>query len=554
MPDTPDRRAGRFAPDAVARRNFGTSFRGFDQLEVKAFLAEVAEALREAADREADYRTRVETAEARTARAETVDESRLTEILGEETARVILAAKEAAAQIREKAEDSVARMLREAQSAAATIRGSAEAEAEMTRATTAAAAAAELEAARTEGRQMVAEAQAVRERVLDDLARRKKAARQQLEQLRAGRDRLLTAYGVVRATLDEATEELRVAVPEARAAAEAASPVEEEPEAAADEVVVVIVEPEPEPEPPAVVILEVVETVDDIADELPAAEFVPIVPSAPFEAVRLVVVPELGADAPPDSATDDSVGELFARLRAGQPDAEGDAEAAPESSADNDALDTEAVLARRDAVTDEVEHQLARRLKRVLADEQNEVLDRLRRVRPQSLADVLPPPEEQAARYAAGARADLRAAAAAGAMFFPGAKGTTSEVGDLAGELAGVIVGLVRDKIGRGFADAGDDPEELAERIRACYREWKTQRIGDTARHFVLAAFSRGLVDAQPDHVKLRWVVDDGGTPCPDAEDNALAGALERHEPFPTGHHYPPAHPGCRCLVVPEGQ
>ena len=72
------------------------------------------------------------------------------------------------------------------------------------------------------GREMVAEAQKVRERMLSDLARRRKAFRQQIERLQAGRDRLMSAYDVVRETLDVATEELQVALPEARLAAEAA--------------------------------------------------------------------------------------------------------------------------------------------------------------------------------------------------------------------------------------------------------------------------------------------------------------------------------------------
>src|SRR6185503_4499978 len=84
-------------------------------------------------------------------------------------------------------------------------------------------AAAEVEAGRQEGREMVAEAQKVRERMLNDLARRRKAFRQQIERLQAGRDRLLAAYDVVRETLDVATDELQVALPEARLAAESAS-------------------------------------------------------------------------------------------------------------------------------------------------------------------------------------------------------------------------------------------------------------------------------------------------------------------------------------------
>ena len=89
----------------------------------------------------------------------------------------------------------------------------------------------ELEAARTQGKEMVAEAQAIRERVLRDLAARRKKARQQVEKLNAGRERLLKAYAVVRHTIAEATDELSTSLSDARLAADAAARrVEEEPD------------------------------------------------------------------------------------------------------------------------------------------------------------------------------------------------------------------------------------------------------------------------------------------------------------------------------------
>ena len=30
-----------------------------------------------------------------------------------------------------------------------------------------------------------------------------------------------------------------------------------------------------------------------------------------------------------------------------------------------------------------------------------------------------------------------------------------------------------------------------------------------------------------------RWLVDDGGSPCPDAEDNSLAGLVVKGDPYP---------------------
>jgi hypothetical protein len=67
----------------------------------------------------------------------------------------------------------------------------------------------------------------------------------------------------------------------------------------------------------------------------------------------------------------------------------------------------------------------------------------------------------------------------------------------------------------------------------------------------VFGAFGRGLYVALPEGASARWLVDDGGVPCPDCDDDALAGAVTKGEPFPTGPCHPPAHPGCRCLLVP---
>ncbi len=88
--------------------------------------------------------------------------------------------------------------------------------------------------ARREAQHLVAEALGVREKLLGDLARRRRAAREQVERLNAARERLLAAYAVVLRTADEATAELKVALPAARVAADqAARRVLEEPEPSA---------------------------------------------------------------------------------------------------------------------------------------------------------------------------------------------------------------------------------------------------------------------------------------------------------------------------------
>src|SRR5207245_7946942 len=106
-----------------------------------------------------------------------------------------------------------------------------------------------IEEAQTRGREMVGEAQAVRERILKDLSRRRKVAATQLEQLLAARERLVAAYDMVRDNLDAVTHELAVVESEARLAADvAAFKPPPEPEAE-DELPAAEVEAEPEPQP-----------------------------------------------------------------------------------------------------------------------------------------------------------------------------------------------------------------------------------------------------------------------------------------------------------------
>jgi len=74
----------------------------------------------------------------------------------------------------------------------------------------------------------------------------------------------------------------------------------------------------------------------------------------------------------------------------------------------------------------------------------------------------------------------------------------------------------------------------------------------EATRHVVLAAFGQGQVAVRPAGAPVRWVPDPTAPACPDCEDDALAGTVPSGQAFPTGHAHPPAHPGCRCLVVGE--
>jgi hypothetical protein len=122
----------------------------------------------------------------------------------------------------------------------------------------------------------------------------------------------------------------------------------------------------------------------------------------------------------------------------------------------------------------------------------------------------------------------------------------------LALALAREVVEPLRERLSRALEGASDvdDPSEVAESLRAKYRQWKVQHIEEAARHHAVAAFAVGAFAATPYGARFQWVVDQDNH-CPDCDDNALAGPTAKGEPFPTGQLYPPAHPGCRCLLVP---
>jgi hypothetical protein len=228
-------------------------------------------------------------------------------------------------------------------------------------------------------------------------------------------------------------------------------------------------------------------------------------------------------------------------------EADGDSDVEPVEELDPDA----AVLHERDTHLGPVEHELGRRLKRVLADEQNEVFDLLRRDQPAGLDDVVPTAGEHVRRYAAAALPDLDLAALSGAASVD--RELTEPCSALASELGQSLVEPMRERIARSFDECEGDLEEVTERLRSVYREWKGQRIGDTVRHYAAAAYAWGVYEATPSDTELRWLVDRSGEACPDADDNALASGVRKGEAFPTGVLCSPAHPDCRCLVVPVG-
>ena len=197
-----------------------------------------------------------------------------------------------------------------------------------------------------------------------------------------------------------------------------------------------------------------------------------------------------------------------------------------------------------------------RKLKRVLADEQNDVLGALRRSEPvPDLDGLLPWAAEQAAQYTDAITVELIAAVEAGAA----SVGSTGDVdlgpeGPLAPvreQIAEELVAPLRERLARSVADGDDQNDVVAKQARGIYREWKTQRIDEHLDDLFRLAYCQGAFAGLGPGATAVWVVDPAGPPSPDCEDNGLAGPVTRGDAFPSGHLTPPMHPGCRCLLVP---
>jgi len=308
--------------------------------------------------------------------------------------------------------------------------------------------------------------------------------------------------------------------------------------------------------------------------------------------------PEVEAGEPPSG--NDAVESLFARIRQGRQQAvdqardvldagddDAETEDEPESSpaaeveepvaeeeaetggdGDDESVHSDAderLLQDRDAAVVDLERDLNRRLKRALQDEQNDLLDRLRGAKgTPKPEDLLGDPAAQVAGYAAAARPALVKLAAAGAKIGGGwltaaggkpsrRKVADDRVSEQADHIASEVAEPLRRRLVEIFAEqAGEGAEVLTESLGAAYRSVRSHRIEAIASDAVIATFNLGAWTAWPDGTPLRWIAEDLDGPCPDCDDNTLAGGVPKGEPFPTGQPHPPAHEGCRCLVVPD--
>ena len=613
------------SPAAVGSAQFSVVRRGFEQEEVRDLLRGVSAELARLQERERFLESELRAMQTRGLSAPgALDEEMVTALLGEETARVLTSAREAAKQQIARAAETAERLVREASSDAARIRQEAEIESSRQRNDAVADVEAEIELAKQQGREMVIEAREYREKVLSELARRRELAREQIEHLIHDRDRLVAAFDRARLAandvvgdlteFDELSEEV-ARISGLSTPVDATAPIffdhTKDPDAipqsselievekvvgviaesidsttveviqvdeVVEEVVVIEVEeviaetPEttvvamheapagmsehPSSEPPAQEhIAEVVQLFGKKRKETEAPQAAVEVVEPPVEVVEVVETKKQTVATTPQKK---SVDDLFARLK--------------QTSTAEVARTTkpkvvvpkvdQGVFDHRDEVLEPILVLITRKMKRVLADEENSILTYLQGKKSVvALEKVLPVGDEHLQIYVEALSEDVISAAMAGAQSLSKSlkadlrkRVTRSAVMQVVSRtIDESTIRPLREKIQRAVEQSNGDKDEMSNLIRSVYREMKMQRVEQQVSDIARMAYSRGAYLVLDQGTKVCWMVDPNGPSCADAEDNSLAGSTGLGSEFPTGHIHPTAHAGCRCLIAPIG-
>ena len=618
------------SPAAVGSAQFSVVRRGFEQEEVRDLLRGVSAELARLQERERFLESELRSMQTRGLSAPgAIDEEMITALLGEETARVLTSAREAAKQQIARAAETAERLVREASSDAARIRQEAEIESSRQRNDAVADVEAEIELAKQQGREMVIEAREYREKVLSELARRRELAREQIEHLIHDRDRLVAAFDRARLAandvvgdlteFDELSEEVaRIsglstpvdatapiffdhtkdpdAIPQSSESIEVEKVVgviAESIDSTMIEVVEITEITEVVEVVEAVEVIEVEEVVEETQDttvvamheapagmsehpssEPPAQEHIAEVvqlfgkkrkeATAPQETTEAVepqveVVEVKEAKKQPAPTTQKkSVDDLFARLKQTST-AEVARTAKPKVVVPK--VD-QGVFDHRDEVLEPILVLITKKMKRVLADEENSMLTYLQGKKSiVALEKVLPVADEHLQMYVEALAEDVISAAMAGAQSLSKSlkadlrkRVTRSAVMQVVSRtMDESTIRPLREKIQRAVEQCNGDRDEMSNLIRSVYREMKMQRVEQQVSDIARMAYSRGAYLVLDQGTKVCWMVDPNGPSCADAEDNSLAGSTDLGSDFPTGHIHPTAHAGCRCIIAPIG-
>lgn len=218
--------------------------------------------------------------------------------------------------------------------------------------------------------------------------------------------------------------------------------------------------------------------------------------------------------------------------------------AAPLDAEERGALD------RRDQLLAPVAAGVARRVRRILQDEQNQLLDLLRHldgpVIPRVQAELEAAPE----RHRASLQQLFAPAFGAGLESAGGRRRRGPSEEDVTRKEAARLLETLTASVVRRVEAGGNDADAVAATLSGAFREWRGERVETLVLDHVLSVFEAAQLAAARREAAFRWVPSDDGGACSDCDDDRLAGPVKAGAPFPTGHIHPPAHSGCRCHLL----
>lgn len=212
-----------------------------------------------------------------------------------------------------------------------------------------------------------------------------------------------------------------------------------------------------------------------------------------------------------------------------------------------------------------IQTQIARRIKRVLQDDQNELLDKLRTSSLRTAEDLVGKLDHLTSRYFEVLGSFVMPVMNESRDFYSliaeRLTGDRNSIAiltepsdemyiiarDLSRELAEELIGRIERVLAKSDLD---EDMALASQFGAAFRELKIDYVEALTSDLVSIYVSTWLL-THTNVSKVRWIksIRPG---CSDCEDNELEGPIDVGANFPTGTNAPPAHIGCECLLVPE--
>lgn len=491
-------------PEDITSRSFLVSLRGYDRDEVHAFLAQVADEVRDLLERVDELEeaatapagapgaSEAEPAPAPEAAATPPTPSDLFAEIGKETQRILEAAQHAGEDLRKSAKEDADR---------------------------------ELKTARAEATRIIAEGE-----------RRREAIEESVAQLTAARGALAGELREVGRSVERALRDL-MADDETTGTMREAVAASVREDARAEDVGDAPGGADGDDDVPAPVV-EGAETADateplsetDIAD---AAD---------------IAIDALAPDGPPK----------------GEPETAGEPGAAGEDLPASDELDPgliEEAQALRAQALAPLHPKLVRKLKRGLQDLQNGMLDRLRRADAKGEADRFLPDYSAVSTLSALAEEFLTTAWWAGTASGELLAGEEVEAPEPDGPLAEELTSSLADQLLASLAEgleaglsAGEDIVGLGERIGVIFGEVKEAPVEELAALALLRTYEEGMrATWQVGSATHRHWALASEPPCTDPRcaENHREGPAPLGSPFASGHEIPPVRVGCNCTTIP---